>query len=65
MGSISSDKQKYVRESIKKIVKKLSEKKYCREWLNFNYPDWEIKNPSESNIRKFQSAIVEKPISLD
>ncbi|MDG2989687.1 hypothetical protein L3556_01875 [Candidatus Synechococcus calcipolaris G9] len=54
---LSTEKKRGVREAVKRVMRELLQQSYCRDWLTFNYPNWEARNLPKSKLDKFINAV--------
>ncbi len=62
---LSDDKKKAIRQATKRVMRELSQKKYCSSWLIYNSPNWEANSMSKFELNKFVNAVKADQITWD
>ncbi|MGB3518528.1 MAG: hypothetical protein WBA43_18875 [Elainellaceae cyanobacterium] len=53
----SYEKKKAICNAVKRIMRELSSKNYCKDWLTYNPPNFSVNSLSKSALAKFTRAV--------
>ena len=54
---LPTEKRKGIIKAVKRIMRNLASRQYCRDWLVYERPNWKARNLSKTNLNKFISKV--------